>query len=103
MNNTQNLQLTHVNPQIYSMQIFANVSNRFARTLITSKVRNSESTAHETTFSVVLPDNAFISEFEMEIEGKIYKAYVKEKEEAKKIYQEVCFDYLNLLQEINRI
>ncbi|XP_063930131.1 inter-alpha-trypsin inhibitor heavy chain H4-like isoform X2 [Zophobas morio] len=80
--------VSNVNPQIYSMQIFANVSNRFARTLITSKVRNSESTAHETTFSVVLPDNAFISEFEMEIEGKIYKAYVKEKEEAKKIYQE---------------
>ncbi|XP_063902781.1 inter-alpha-trypsin inhibitor heavy chain H4-like isoform X2 [Zophobas morio] len=77
-----------VNPQIYSMQINANVSNRYARTLITSKVRNLKDKSKETTFSVILPENAFISEFEMEIKGKVYKAYVKEKEEAKKIYQQ---------------
>jgi hypothetical protein len=78
-----------VNPQIYSMQIESNVSNRYATTLITSKVRNLKKSAAETTFSVILPENAFISEFEMEIDGKVYKAYVKEKEEAKKIYQQV--------------
>ncbi|XP_068904451.1 inter-alpha-trypsin inhibitor heavy chain H4-like isoform X4 [Tenebrio molitor] len=77
-----------VNPQIYSMQIESNVSNRYATTLITSKVRNLKQNAAETTFSVILPENAFISEFEMEINGKVYKAYVKEKEEAKKIYQQ---------------
>ncbi|XP_068904458.1 inter-alpha-trypsin inhibitor heavy chain H4-like isoform X3 [Tenebrio molitor] len=77
-----------VNPQIYSMQIESNVSNRYATTLITSKVRNLKKSAAETTFSVILPENAFISEFEMEIDGKVYKAYVKEKEEAKKIYQQ---------------
>jgi hypothetical protein len=71
------------------MQIESNVSNRYATTLITSKVRNLKQNAAETTFSVILPENAFISEFEMEINGKVYKAYVKEKEEAKKIYQQV--------------
>jgi hypothetical protein len=71
------------------MQIESNVSNRYATTLITSKVRNLKKSAAETTFSVILPENAFISEFEMEIDGKVYKAYVKEKEEAKKIYQQV--------------
>ncbi|KAJ3655071.1 hypothetical protein Zmor_014214 [Zophobas morio] len=77
-----------VSPQIYSMQITANVSNRFARTLITSRVRNLKKQAQETTFSVILPENSFISEFEMEIDEKVYKAYVKEKEEAKKIYEQ---------------
>ncbi|XP_063902789.1 inter-alpha-trypsin inhibitor heavy chain H4-like [Zophobas morio] len=77
-----------VSPQIYSMQIIANVSNRFARTLITSRVRNLKKQAQQTTFSVILPENAFISEFEMEIDEKVYKAYVKEKGEAKKIYEQ---------------
>ena len=80
------------------MQINANVSNRYARTLITSKVRNLKDKSKETTFSVILPENAFISEFEMEIKGKVYKAYVKEKEEAKKIYQQVCIYYYCRLQ-----
>ncbi|XP_044266585.1 inter-alpha-trypsin inhibitor heavy chain H4-like isoform X2 [Tribolium madens] len=79
---------TEISPKIYSMQIDSNITNRFATTLVTSKVRNLKKTAAETTFSVVLPENAFISAFEMEIDGKIYKAHVKEKEEAKQIYQE---------------
>ncbi|XP_063902787.1 inter-alpha-trypsin inhibitor heavy chain H4-like isoform X1 [Zophobas morio] len=77
-----------VNPQIYSMQINANVTNRYVRTLITSNVRNLMKKSEEATFSVILPENAFVSEFEMEIKGKIYKAYVKETEEARKIYKE---------------
>ncbi|KAJ3655079.1 hypothetical protein Zmor_014221 [Zophobas morio] len=85
---TDSINNIQVNPEIYSMQINANVSNRYARTLITNKVRNLKDKSKETTFSVILPENAFISEFEMEIKGKVYKAYVKEKEEAKKIYQQ---------------
>ncbi|RZC37142.1 VIT and/or VWA domain containing protein [Asbolus verrucosus] len=80
--------ITGPNPKIYSMEIQTNISNRFASTLITSKVRNLKKTAEETTFSVILPENAFVSEFAMEIGGKIYKAYVKEKKEAKQIYDE---------------
>ncbi|XP_015836286.1 inter-alpha-trypsin inhibitor heavy chain H4 isoform X1 [Tribolium castaneum] len=74
--------------QIYSMHIETTISNRFAKTLITSNVKNTDNKAKETTFSVILPENAFISEFEMEIDGKIFKAYVKEKEDAKAIYSE---------------
>nr|XP_023016281.1 inter alpha-trypsin inhibitor, heavy chain 4-like [Leptinotarsa decemlineata] len=76
-------------PIIYDMNIKSNVSNRFAKTLVTSKVRNEDTKAKEATFTVVLPDKAFISEFVMEIGGKSYKAYVKEKEEAKNIYNQV--------------
>ncbi|CAH1114247.1 unnamed protein product [Psylliodes chrysocephalus] len=73
-------------PMIYKFNINSTISNRFAKTLVTSKVRNPETTSKEVTFTVVLPEKAFISEFVMEIDGKSYTAYVKEKEEAKNIY-----------------
>ncbi|XP_018570732.1 inter-alpha-trypsin inhibitor heavy chain H4-like isoform X2 [Anoplophora glabripennis] len=73
-------------PTIYEMDITSNISNRFVTTLVVSKVKNMEKVAKETTFAVVLPQKAFISEFVMQIDGKSYRAYVKEKEEAKEIY-----------------
>uniref|UniRef100_A0A1Y1K8L3 Inter-alpha-trypsin inhibitor heavy chain H4 n=1 Tax=Photinus pyralis TaxID=7054 RepID=A0A1Y1K8L3_PHOPY len=75
-------------PQIYQMRIRSDIRNRFANTTITSRVRNYGSKAQEAVFSVVLPEQAFISGFVMEIAGKNYTAYVKEKEEAKRIYDE---------------
>lgn len=75
-------------PKIYEMRVDTNVSNRYAKTLITSKVKNLHSKAQEATFSVVTPDKAFISGFTMEIDGKKYEAYVKEKEEAKQTYDQ---------------
>ncbi|KAK9890511.1 hypothetical protein WA026_010588 [Henosepilachna vigintioctopunctata] len=73
-------------PKIYSMKVDTNVTNRFATTLVTSKVKNVDEKAQEATFAVVLPETAYISGFVMEIDGKKYEAYVKEKEEAKKTY-----------------
>ncbi|XP_066249128.1 inter-alpha-trypsin inhibitor heavy chain H4-like isoform X3 [Euwallacea similis] len=73
-------------PKIYQMTVETNVSNRFAKTLITSKVSNLNSKAQEATFSVVTPDKAFISGFVMRIDGKNYEAYVQEKEHAKQTY-----------------
>ncbi|EFA04008.2 inter-alpha-trypsin inhibitor heavy chain H4 isoform X2 [Tribolium castaneum] len=75
-------------PKIYEMKVDTNVSNRFAKTSVVSKVKNLAKTPQEATFSVVLPETAYISGFVMEIDGKSYKAYVKEKEEAKQIYNE---------------
>lgn len=74
------------------MRIDCNVSNRFAKNLITSKVRNLDKAAHEVAFSVVIPDKAFISGFVMEIDGKPYEAYVQEKEAAKNTYKAVSFN-----------
>ena len=70
-------------PQIYEMRIKSNISNRFAHTTVVSKVRNFGNKAEEASFSVLLPESAFISGFIMEVGGKNYTAYVKEKEEAK--------------------
>ncbi|VEN45432.1 unnamed protein product [Callosobruchus maculatus] len=75
-------------PKIYEMNINTNVSNRYAKTQIASKVKNLDKSANEAEFSVVTPERAFISGFVMEIDGKSYKAYVQEKEEAKKTYDE---------------
>ncbi|KAL3280741.1 hypothetical protein HHI36_003976 [Cryptolaemus montrouzieri] len=73
-------------PKISSMNVETNVTNRFATTVVTSKVKNFDEKPQEATFSVVLPETAYISGFVMEIDGKKYKAYVQEKEEAKKTY-----------------
>ncbi|XP_044751117.1 inter-alpha-trypsin inhibitor heavy chain H4-like isoform X2 [Coccinella septempunctata] len=73
-------------PKIYSMKVDTNVTNRFAKTLVTSKLKNLDETSQEATFAVVLPESAYISGFVMEIDGKKYEAYIKEKEEAREIY-----------------
>lgn len=67
----------------------SNVTNRFSSTLVKSKVKNEAPIAQEVTFFIVLPDQAFISGFIMEIGGKNYTAYVDEKEKAKQTYDDV--------------
>ncbi|XP_018570730.1 inter-alpha-trypsin inhibitor heavy chain H4 isoform X2 [Anoplophora glabripennis] len=79
-------------PKIYEMRVDTNVSNRFAKTLITSKVKNLDKSAQAATFSVVLPDQAYISGFTMEIDGKSYEAYVQEKKEAENTYKKAVAD-----------
>ncbi|XP_059351235.1 inter-alpha-trypsin inhibitor heavy chain H4-like [Daphnia carinata] len=74
-------------PRIYFMEIVSDIRLRYASTKVTSKVANPADKAQEATFHVVLPETAFISSFLMEIDGKVYKASVKEKEEAQTEYQ----------------
>ncbi|KAF5276954.1 hypothetical protein FQR65_LT16118 [Abscondita terminalis] len=74
-------------PEIYQMHIRTNISNRYAHTTVKSKVRNLAATSQEAVFHLILPNTAFISGFIMEVDGKNYTAYVKEKEEAKREYE----------------
>lgn len=74
---------------IYKLHVTSNVTNRFAHTLINSKVKNYEANAAEAVFSVIIPETAYISGFLLEVDGKRYEAYVREKEEAQKIYKQV--------------
>lgn len=78
------------------MYIFTNVTNRFAYTLFTSRIKNYDNQAKETMFVVVLPKTAYISGFVLEVAGKKYEAYLTEKDEAKHIYDQVSI-YVNLL------
>ncbi|XP_071053220.1 inter-alpha-trypsin inhibitor heavy chain H4-like [Onthophagus taurus] len=73
-------------PKIYSLRIKSKVSNRYAETVIISKVRNEAKIAQETVFAVILPEKAFISKFVMAVNGRDHTSHVKEKEEAEGIY-----------------
>ncbi|XP_045450405.1 inter-alpha-trypsin inhibitor heavy chain H4-like [Melitaea cinxia] len=74
--------------KLTQMRVHSEVSLRYAVTAVVTHVRNPSHRSQEATFHVLLPETAFISEFVMTLNGKPYKAYVKEKSEAKKIYSE---------------
>ncbi|CAH0600410.1 unnamed protein product [Chrysodeixis includens] len=74
--------------KLTEMDVKSEVSLRYAHTTVVAKMRNPAKRAQEAHFRVLLPETAFISGFVMTLDGKSYKAYVKEKEEAKQIYQD---------------
>ncbi|KAJ8734913.1 hypothetical protein PYW08_014163 [Mythimna loreyi] len=74
--------------KLTEMDVISDVSLRYAHTTVVAKMRNPANKAQEANFRVLLPETAFISGFVMTLDGKSYKAYVKEKEEAKQIYQD---------------
>ncbi|XP_052747595.1 inter-alpha-trypsin inhibitor heavy chain H4 isoform X5 [Bicyclus anynana] len=68
------------------MRVRSEIALRYARTSVITHVTNPDSRSQEATFRMLLPETAFIAGFTMILSGKSYKAYVKEKEEAKQIY-----------------
>jgi len=72
----------------HSIMVQSDIRSRYASTLISSQVENTEEEPREIFFSVFLPESAFISRFAMEIEGIFYVAEVKEKEDAWRKYKE---------------
>ncbi|XP_034023082.1 inter-alpha-trypsin inhibitor heavy chain H3-like [Thalassophryne amazonica] len=73
--------------EVYSITVDCTVTSRFAHTVMTSKVLNKGKSSQEVFFEVELPKTAFITNFSMEIDGKLYISEVKEKETAKKQYE----------------
>ncbi|XP_063634435.1 inter alpha-trypsin inhibitor, heavy chain 4-like isoform X3 [Cydia splendana] len=74
--------------KVTEMDVRSEVSMRYARTAVVTRVRNPADRGQEAVFRVLIPETAFISGFQMTLDGKTYKAYVKEKEEAKRIYDQ---------------
>ncbi|XP_025961128.2 inter-alpha-trypsin inhibitor heavy chain H4 isoform X1 [Dromaius novaehollandiae] len=72
--------------EIYSLHVDCKVTSRFAHTVITSKIVNRANASSEVTFEVELPKTAFISNFSMSIDGKVYPGIIKEKASAQKQY-----------------
>ncbi|NXG37039.1 ITIH4 inhibitor, partial [Dromaius novaehollandiae] len=72
--------------EIYSLHVDCKVTSRFAHTVITSKIVNRANVSSEVTFEVELPKTAFISNFSMSIDGKVYPGIIKEKASAQKQY-----------------
>ncbi|XP_045166399.2 inter-alpha-trypsin inhibitor heavy chain H3-like [Mercenaria mercenaria] len=77
-----------VSPRVYSLHIRTDIQFRFATTLVTSRVANPANYSQETVFDVILPQEAFISNFTLEINGVVYPGIVKDKNKAKKEYEE---------------
>ncbi|XP_044736775.1 inter-alpha-trypsin inhibitor heavy chain H4-like isoform X2 [Chrysoperla carnea] len=75
-------------PNIYSMKVYSVINTRYATNVVSSRIANPANNSQEVTFSIVIPETAFISEFLMELDGKVFKAFVKKKDEAKQIYDQ---------------
>ncbi|XP_075015330.1 inter-alpha-trypsin inhibitor heavy chain H4-like [Calonectris borealis] len=72
--------------EIYSLHVDCKVTSRFAHTVITSKIVNRANESREATFEVELPKTAFITNFSMSIDGKVYAGIIKERASAQKEY-----------------
>ncbi|KAM9758866.1 inter-alpha-trypsin inhibitor heavy chain H3-like [Menidia menidia] len=75
------------NVDVYSVGVACTVTSRFARTVMTSKARNTANSTQEIHFEMELPKTAFITNFSMEIDGQVYSGQVKEKEKAREQYE----------------
>lgn len=75
-------------PSIYFLHVRSDIRYRYATTLVTSKVVNPAQVSREVLFEVTLPDEAFITNFTLNINGLIYIGEVKEKEEARQQYEQ---------------
>uniref|UniRef100_A0A6I8R5G5 Inter-alpha-trypsin inhibitor heavy chain family member 6 n=1 Tax=Xenopus tropicalis TaxID=8364 RepID=A0A6I8R5G5_XENTR len=73
---------------VTSLHIKSTIVSRYALTVVQSVMVNTHSEAKEAIFDLDLPDSAFISNFSMTVNGKTYVADVKEKHQAKKMYDE---------------
>ncbi|NXG53266.1 ITIH4 inhibitor, partial [Psilopogon haemacephalus] len=72
--------------EIYKLHVDSKVTSRFAHTVITSKIVNRAKESREVTFEVELPKTAFITNFSMSVDGKVYPGVIKEKASAQKEY-----------------
>uniref|UniRef100_A0A672NY36 Inter-alpha-trypsin inhibitor heavy chain H3 n=1 Tax=Sinocyclocheilus grahami TaxID=75366 RepID=A0A672NY36_SINGR len=73
--------------EVQSMRVDCKVASRFAHTVMTTKALNTANASQEVFFEVDLPKTAFITNFSMLIEGRIYVSEVKEKEQAREQYE----------------
>lgn len=79
-------QETKTGARIYSLHIQSDILFRYSTTLVTSRLANPHNQSAEATFTVTLPNEAFISNFTLEIDGEIFLGEVKDKASAKKQY-----------------
>uniref|UniRef100_A0A3Q1EED8 Inter-alpha-trypsin inhibitor heavy chain H3 n=1 Tax=Acanthochromis polyacanthus TaxID=80966 RepID=A0A3Q1EED8_9TELE len=73
--------------EVYRVAVDCTVTSRFAHTVMTSMAVNKANVSQEIFFEMELPKTAFITNFSMEIESKMYVGEVKEKEKAKEQYR----------------
>nr|CAD7575452.1 unnamed protein product [Timema californicum] len=75
-------------PEVYDFHVMSRIQLRYATTVVSSKVVNPANFSQQYNFSVVIPEESFISGFEMTIDDQPYKAYVLEKRNARKRFKQ---------------
>ncbi|CAG0886870.1 unnamed protein product [Cyprideis torosa] len=73
-------------PEIRMLHVDTDIQHRYAVSKVTSQVANPARSPQEVSFTLTIPETAFISNFSMVVGGKEYVGYVKKKEEAKEEY-----------------
>merc|ERR1719225_2222096 len=81
--------------ELSKFHVNTTIGFRYSRTQVTALYKNPGHEANKAVFTMVLPESAFISNFSMTIKEEEYVAEVKEKEEAKKTYEEAVDSGLN--------
>nr|XP_039261978.1 inter-alpha-trypsin inhibitor heavy chain H3-like [Styela clava] len=74
-------------PDIESFHIVSNINSRFVETSVSSTVFNNASVGRTAEFNVIMPLDSFITEFSMTIGNETYPGEIKEKEQAKKLFE----------------
>ena len=75
-------------PEIYDYSVTTKIQLRYAITEIDLKMRNMHPGTQEAVFDMTIPNEAFVSNFTMQKANEdVFVAMVKEKEEAKEIYE----------------
>ncbi|XP_071499071.1 inter-alpha-trypsin inhibitor heavy chain H3-like [Diadema antillarum] len=76
-------------PEILKISVTSYITARYSSTEFRSKLKNmNKNHSAEATFTVKIPEDAFISAFSMTIDGVVYHSEVKPKEVAQKEYNE---------------
>jgi len=75
----------HDDVQLHYLKIHSVIQSRFATTLIQSKAHNNKGVAEEVHFSALLPSEAFITNFTMQIGDRTIVGNVKEKDDARQV------------------
>uniref|UniRef100_UPI00358F7271 inter-alpha-trypsin inhibitor heavy chain H3-like isoform X10 n=1 Tax=Myxine glutinosa TaxID=7769 RepID=UPI00358F7271 len=76
-----------VNAEIHELSVLSKIISRYAVTQVNSIVKNPEIDSKEISFTVILPESAFISNFSVTVLNKTHVGQVKEKQKAKETYQ----------------
>merc|ERR1719167_434287 len=90
--NNAKLEADKVPIDITKFHVNSKIQFRYATTEVEAHMKNPGTLSNEADFRLVLPDSAFISNFSMIIAGVEYVAEVKEKEEARNIFDEALED-----------
>nr|CAB3257366.1 inter-alpha-trypsin inhibitor heavy chain H3 [Phallusia mammillata] len=74
-------------PRVEEFYVTTKINSRIAETLFTSVVHNDAAVAREAEFFVLLPSEAFVTDFRIKIGNETYRGRIEEKGKAAKVYE----------------